>query len=207
MMIIGITGGIGSGKSVVCSIFRALGVPVYDADQEAKKLYDNYPELVEKVSTEVSAEVFDKNGKIDKKKLAELVFSDPEKLKVLNSLVHPVVKKDFQKWCATHEKHTYVVKEAAILFESGSHKDCDYVISVTSPLELRIQRVRERDRKSRADVEKIIENQWSDEDRNKRSDFILNNDEQDLLIPQILSIHDKLSKGKIESAGVKEINK
>ncbi len=205
MKIIGITGGIGSGKSVICSVFKALGVPVYDADQEAKKLYDNYPELVEKIRSEISEDVFDKNGKLDKKRLAELVFSDPEKLKSLNSMVHPVVRKDFQKWCQTHDKHSYVVKEAAILFESGAHKDCDHIISVVSPVELRIQRVRERDRKSRVDVENIIENQWSDEERNKKSDFILTNDEQELLIPQVLAIHDKLIKSINDLSEGKEV--
>ena len=194
MKVIGITGGIGSGKSVVCAILRTLTVPVYDADQEARKVYEKYPELVEKIKKDISNDVFDKNDKVDRKKMAEVVFSDPEKLKILNSLIHPVVRKDFLKWCASHESQPYVVKEAAILFESGAHKDCDQVISVVSPIELRIQRVRERDRKSRADVERIIENQLSDEERSKRSDFIIQNDEKEMLIPQVLAIHDQLIK-------------
>ncbi|TAH43769.1 MAG: dephospho-CoA kinase [Bacteroidetes bacterium] len=194
MKIIGITGGIGSGKSVVCAIFRTLGVPVYDADQEAKKLYDKYPELLEKIKTEVSDEVFDRNGKLDKKKMAEIVFSDTEKLKLLNSFVHPVVRKDFLKWSSLQSDQAYVLKEAAILFESGAYKDCDQIITVVSPVDLRIQRVRERDRKSRTDVEKIIENQWNDQERVKKSDFIITNDEQEMLIPQVLAIHDQLMK-------------
>ncbi len=194
MKIIGITGGIGSGKSVACSIFKTLGVPVYDADQEAKKLYDKYPELLDKIKSEVSDEVFDKNGKLDKKKMAEIVFSDAGKLKVLNSIVHPAVRKDFLKWCSSQANQAYVIKEAAILFESGAYIDCDQIISVVSPVDLRIQRVRERDRKSRADVEKIIENQFNDEERAKKSDFIITNDEQEMLIPQVLAIHDQLMK-------------
>lgn len=194
MKVLGITGGIGSGKSVVCAILRVLGVPVYDADQEAKKVYEKSPELLDRIRKEFSEEVFDKNGRIDKKKMADLIFSNPEKLKLLNSWVHPLVRKDFQKWCALHEDAHYVVKEAAILFESGAYKDCDQILSVLSPLELRIQRIRERDRKTRNEVERIIENQWSDEERSKRSDFIVQNDENELLIPQILQIHETLVK-------------
>ena len=194
MKVIGITGGIGSGKSVACAIFKTLGVPVYNADQEAKNLYDKYPELINKIKAEVSDEVFDKNGKLDRKKMAEIIFSDPLKLKLLNSIVHPAVRKDFQKWIASQMNQAYVIKEAAILYESGAYKDCDQVISVVSPVDLRIQRVRERDRKSRSEVEKIIENQWSDEERIKKSDFVINNDEQEMLIPQVLAIHDQLMK-------------
>ncbi len=194
MKVIGITGGIGSGKSVACAIFRTLGVPVYDADQEAKNLYDKYPDLLDKIKVEVSDEVFDKNGKLDRKKMAELVFSDPLKLKLLNAVVHPAVRKDFLKWVSSQMNQAYVIKEAAILYESGAYKDCDQVISVLSPVDLRIQRVRERDRKSRADVEKIIENQMSDEERIKKSDFVITNDEKEMLIPQVLSIHDQLMK-------------
>ena len=126
--------------------------------------------------------------------MAELIFSEPEKLNQLNALVHPVVRKDFQKWCAAQMNQSYVVKEAAILFESGAHNDCDQIISVVSPIELRIQRVRERDRKSRADIEKIIDNQLSDEERSKRSDFIISNDEKEMLVPQVLAVHDQLTK-------------
>lgn len=194
MKVIGITGGIGSGKSLVCAIFKTLNVPVYDADKQAKNLYDKYPELLEKIRNDISDLVFDKFGKVDRKKLSEIIFEDPEKLKKLNALVHPIVRKDFQDWCAAHVSFSYVVKEAAILFESGAYKDCDKIITVSSPIELRIQRVRERDRKSKADIEKIIENQISDEEREKRSDFIIRNDESEMLIPQVLGIHDQLIK-------------
>ncbi len=204
MKVIGITGGIGSGKSVACAIFRTLGVPVYDADQEAKNLYDKYPDLLDKIKVEVSDEVFDKNGKLDRKKMAELVFSDPLKLKLLNAVVHPAVRKDFLKWVSSQMNQAYVIKEAAILYESGAYKDCDQVISVLSPVDLRIQRVRERDRKSRADVEKIIENQMSDEERIKKSDFVITNDEKEMLIPQVLSIHDQLMKEYKKNSEVKK---
>ncbi len=194
MKIAGVTGGIGSGKSVVCSVLRLLGIPVYDADQEAKKVYDNNPDLLEKIKKEFSEIVFDKHGKIDKKKMAEVVFSDPGKLKLINSWVHPLVRKDFQKWCAMHEEAPYVVKEAAILFESGADKDCDRVIAVVSTPELRMQRIRDRDRKTKNEVERIMENQWTDEERTKRSDFVIQNDEKEMLIPQVLSLHEQLIK-------------
>ncbi len=194
MKIVGITGGIGSGKSVVCSIFSVLGVPVYHADDEARKIYEKYPELIERIGTEISRDVLDKNGRIDKKKLAEVIFNDASKLKALNAMIHPLVRKDFQKWCKLHPDSPYVLKEAAILFESGASRDCDHIITVTSPVELRIQRVKERDKRSRAEIERIMENQWTDEQRLKKSDFTLVNDESKMLIPQVLDIHEQLRR-------------
>jgi len=194
MKIVGITGGIGSGKSVVCSIFRALGIPVYNADEEAKKIYEKYPQLSEKIGTEISPDVLDKYGKIDKKKLADVIFSDDSKLRVLNAMVHPLVRKDFQKWCKLHADFPYVLKEAAILFESGAFRECDHVITVISPVELRIQRVKERDKKSRTEIDRIIANQWTDDQRLKKSDYILVNDESKMLIPQVLEIHEQLKR-------------
>lgn len=194
MKVIGVTGGIGSGKSVVCTVFQALGVPVYNADEEAKKLYEKYPELIDKIKSEISDAVFDRNGKIDRKKLAEIIFADAAKLKLLNGLIHPIVRKDFQKWCSMYAEKSFVIKEAAILFESGAAKDCDLIITVVSPMDLRIQRVRERDRKSKSEVERIIENQLSDEERIKKSDLVIQNDEQEMIIPQVLQIYDQLMK-------------
>lgn len=192
MKVVGITGGIGSGKSVVCTIFRQLGVPVYDADAEAKLLYDKYPELRAAVKKQIAEDVFDSSGKLDRKKLSEIVFKDTEKLKALNALVHPLVRSDFQSWVKKQENVPYVIKEAAILFESGANADCDKIITVVSPRELRIQRVRERDRKSKAEVEVIIDKQSSDQEKTDKSDFIISNDEKELVIPQVLTIHDTL---------------
>ena len=146
MKIIGITGGIGSGKSVVCKIFEQLKIPVYEADSAAKLLYNKYPELKQSVRELVSEEAIDKNGNINRKKLAEIVFNDEEKLEILNKLVHPLVKRDFENWVESHKSYPYVLKEAAILFESGANKQCDLVIAVISPLELRIERIRQRDK-------------------------------------------------------------
>lgn len=194
MKIVGITGGIGSGKSIVCALFRQLGIPVYDADTEAKLLYDKYPELRKQVMEQISSEVFDSSGKLDRKKLGEIVFHDPSKLSLLNKFVHPLVRKDFLNWVNAQHGVPYVLKEAAILFESGAHEDCDKVIAVVAPAELRLQRVRERDRKSKADVEAIMDRQSPDEEKVKRSDFVITNDEKELVVPQVLSIHERLQK-------------
>lgn len=200
MKIIGITGGIGSGKSVVCQIFSHLGIPVYEADSAAKILYDKYPELKEQVREKISPEALDKSGNINRKRLAEIVFQDPEKLKILNQIVHPIVAWDFKHWIDSHRGYPYLIKEAAILFESGADKACNQIITVTSPLELRLQRLRERDKKTKAEIEAIISKQMNDEDRISRSDYTIVNDEQQMLIPQVLKIHEAILKSNSPSA-------
>ncbi len=194
MKVIGITGGIGSGKTIVSQIFGKLGIPVYEADKAAHQLYDKYPEIKEQVRKEFSEEVIDKNGRIIRKKLGEIVFSDEKKLSILNNIVHPFVKTDFTEWLKSKKGHPYVLKEAAILFESGTDENCDKVISVVSPMELRISRIRERDHKSRPEIESIISKQMKDEERIERSDFVIYNDEKQLVIPQVLKIHTMLLK-------------
>lgn len=192
MKIVGITGGIGSGKSVVCKVFEQLKIPVYNADSAAKLLYDKFPELKQSIKELISEEAIDKNGNVNRKKLAEIVFNDNEKLAELNKLVHPLVKTDFKNWVDAQKGFPYVIKEAAILFESGSNKDCDFVISVISPMELRIERIRQRDKKSKAEIESIITRQLTDEELIKRSDFVIYNDEKQMVIPQVLKVHGSL---------------
>ena len=194
MKIVGVTGGIGSGKSVVCKIFERIGIPVYESDSAAKQLYDKYPELKQSVRELISEDAIDKNGNINRKKLAEIVFNDEQKLVVLNKLVHPMVDKDFKLWVEQHKGYPYLIKEAAILFESGANKNCDLIISVISPLELRIERIRQRDKKSKTEIEKIIASQLSDKDLIERSDFVIYNDEKQMLIPQVLKIHEEVGK-------------
>jgi len=191
MIIVGITGGIGSGKSIVCNIFRQLGVPVYEADTEAKKLYETEPELKERIRKEISEDVFDKKGKIDKQKLSSLIFNNEALLKKVNQIVHPQVVKHFSEWKKLF-KSPYILKEAAILFESDTDKDCDRIITVSAPEELRIQRTMQRDKKSKEEIEKIILRQWSDDAKIKKSDFVIVNDEKQLVIPQVLEIHQEL---------------
>lgn len=171
--IIGLTGGIGSGKTTIAKYFASLGVPVYIADDEAKKLMDN-PEIIAELKSVFGSEII-KNGKIDRKALAQIVFQNPKKLKKLNSIIHPAVKKHFIDWLLVHKNHPIIIKEVAILFESGSYKDCDAVITVTSPLEERINRVMKRDNTSRESILHRINNQWTDEQRISKSDYIITN--------------------------------
>jgi dephospho-CoA kinase len=192
MIIAGITGGIGSGKTIVCGVFRQLGVPVYEADAETKKLYNTEPGIVDRIKKEFTDVVFDKREKLDKQKLATLVFKDESALKKLNAIVHPFVISHFEEWVKLHKASSYVLKEAAILFESGTDQGCDRIITVSAPVELRIQRTMMRDKRTKQEVEQIIQQQWSDEEKIKRSDFVIVNDELQLVIPQVLEVHAKL---------------
>ncbi len=194
MIKVGITGGIGSGKTTVCKVFELLGVPVYNADDEAKQILDSNEEVKEKILNIFGIELLNDKGKIDKKKLASFVFNNKEKLEKLNFLVHPAVRQHFENWLKQHSAKKYILKEAAILFESGAYKLVDKVIMVTAPLELKINRTMQRDKISREQVEQRINNQLSDEEKIKRSQFVIHNDEMQLLIPQILNIHRQLTK-------------
>jgi dephospho-CoA kinase len=171
--IIGLTGGIGSGKTTIANEFLSLGVPVYIADDEARKLMQS-PEVINAIRAVFGSAVFEKDI-LNREKLAEIVFSNPEKLEQLNGIVHPAVKKHFDEWVVNHKDAPFVIYEAAILFESGGYKNCDLIISVTAPLETRIQRVIDRDNTTRDQVLKRINMQWNDEERNSKSDFIIKN--------------------------------
>lgn len=171
--IIGLTGGIGSGKTTIANYFKELGIPVYIADVEARKISES-PEIVHAIKEIFGDEVFN-NEKLDRVKVAEIVFNNQAKLKQLNEIIHPAVKKHFENWVLKHSNFPFVVKEAAILFESGAYKDCDIVISVIAPLETRIQRVIQRDGATRDDVLKRIKNQWTDEERLSKSQYVIEN--------------------------------
>ncbi len=194
MIKIGITGGIGSGKTTVCKVFELLGVPVYYADIEAKQILDSNLEVRSNILNTFGNSVLNNEEKIDKKKLASLVFNNKENLEKLNSIVHPAVREHFENWLQQHSNQKYILKEAAILFESGSYKLVDKVIAVVAPLELKISRTMQRDKVSQAEVELRISNQLNDDEKIKRSQFVIYNDEQQLLIPQILNIHDQITK-------------
>lgn len=194
MIKVGITGGIGSGKTTVCKVFELLGVPVYYADIEAKQIVDSNLEVKKNIITTFGNSVLNDEEKIDKKKLASLVFNNKENLEKLNSIVHPAVREHFENWLQQHSTQKYILKEAAILFESGSYKLVDKVIAVVAPLELKISRTMQRDKVTQAEVELRISNQLNDDEKIKRSQFVIHNDEQQLLIPQILSIHAQIIK-------------
>lgn len=171
--IIGLTGGIGSGKTMVAKYIASLGIPVYIADDEAKNLM-NTSEVIEEVSNEFGKGII-VNEAINREKLAQIVFGNPEKLQKLNSIIHPKVKKHFDDWITEHKNHPIVVKEAAILFETGGDKYCDAVITVTSPIETRLKRVMERDHTDKESVLKRMQSQWTDEQRVAKSNYIINN--------------------------------
>jgi dephospho-CoA kinase len=186
---IGITGGIGSGKSLVSRIFNLLGVPVYDADSRAKSIMTTDGILVSQIKKEFGVLSFGADGGVNREYLAEHVFNNAEKLKLLNSLVHPRVGEDFNRW-VKEQKSAYVLKEAALLFESGSNAALDKIIVVSAPEKLRINRVLQRDKhRTEQQVRDIIHNQLKEEEKLKLADYIIVNDESKLLIPQALELH------------------
>jgi len=190
---IGVTGGIGSGKSIVCEVFNQLGVPVYNSDFEAKKMLDNNIPIKDKIYKEFGNSFFIKN-EIDKKKLANLVFNDKKAITVLNNIIHPAVAEDFNNWLETKSKFKYIIKEAAILFESGIYKDLDKIVLVNAPKELRIKRVMKRDNVSESSVKQRMKNQWSENKKIEKSDYIIYNDENHLILPQIIKLHNTFNK-------------
>lgn len=188
MKVVGITGGIGSGKSVISKVFSSIGIPVYDSDAESKIIL---------FSTEVSKEVVSYfgneillAGKLDRKLLAKCVFNHSEKLNWLNNLLHPKVKQHFEDWSAKQDS-SYVLKEAAILFESGANESCDLVINVACPPEERMERVMKRDNRTKEDVERIIAKQLSEKERELKSDFTIVNYNCKIL-DQILAVHHQI---------------
>ncbi|MES2239260.1 MAG: dephospho-CoA kinase [Bacteroidota bacterium] len=171
--IIGLTGGIGSGKTTIANYLASLNIPVYIADNAGRKVMQ-YKEVLEAIQEKFGNAIFDENH-LNRAKLAEIVFNNPEQLKALNALVHPAVRKDFSDWLIEHEKKPFVVYESAILFESGRYQDFDYIINITAPLETRISRVLERDKSNREQVLNRINAQWTDEQRVSKSDFAIEN--------------------------------
>ncbi len=192
MLKIGLTGGIGSGKSTVARIFQVLGIPVYNADDVAKKLMVENNELKNAIIKAFGKRSY-KNGNMDREYIASLVFNNKEQLELLNSLVHPVTIRDAKDWFQK-QNAMYAIKEAALIFESGANNDLDYVIGVQSPLKLRIQRTMDRDHISKAEIKARIDKQMKEEEKLNRCDFILVNNEQVMLIPQVLNLHEKLLK-------------
>ena len=190
MIKVGLTGGIGSGKSTIAKVFEVLGIPVYYADDAAKKLMNTDEELKNKIQLQFGNDVY-KDGKLDRKYLSEIVFNNPEKLQLLNALVHPATLKDAEKWMQ-NQSTAYSLKEAALIFESGAHEYLDYVIGVTAPTPLRIQRTMQRDGLTREEVIARMDKQMDETIKMKLCDFVIKNDEQEMLISQVLQLHEKL---------------
>lgn len=188
MLQVGITGGIGSGKSIVAKIFNVFGISVYDADSHAKDLMTTDGNLVEAIQQEFGSLSYTSGGAPDRKYLAAVVFGHPEKLKKLNALVHPRVAEDYRKWLS-RQQGSYVVKEAALLLDSGVTPLPEKIIVVTAPKELRKERVMARDQRSEKEIDHIMERQLSEETMKSRADYVVVNDGIQPLIPQILTLH------------------
>lgn len=185
--IVGVTGGIGSGKSTICKVFATLGVPIYNADEEAKRLYDTDLELKEMMIAQFGNNVYP-NGKFDKKVLRDIVFKDEEKLTWLNSMVHPRVARHAANWLE-RQTHHYVIKEAALMIESGSYKQLDKLVAVVCPVDIRIQRVKQRDGLHEQAILDRIEKQVSEEVARAHADYVIVNDGKQAIIPQIMKLH------------------
>lgn len=195
---VGITGGIGSGKTLISKIFAQIEVPVYQADDRAKEL----------MHTELKDEIIDQFGKqsyiderLNRDYLAQTVFNNEEQLKKLNAIVHPAVGKDFEKWVFENSEQDYVLKEAALLIEAGSYKQLDFLIVVTAPEALRVERIKKRDPfRSEDEIKSILSNQLSDGEREKLADFVIVNDERILVIPQVMEIDKKIRQYLVSTA-------
>ncbi len=191
---IGITGGIGSGKSLICRIFQSLDVPIYDADSHAKTLMTTDGILVDQIKKEFGLLSYDQKGNLNKKYLSETIFNDDIKLQKLNSFVHPRVAVDYVRWLTEYTNSTYVIKEAALLFESGSGDLLDKIIVVTAPEDTRIMRVLKRDpHRTEEEVLKIIRKQMAEEEKLKRADFTIHNNKTTLVVPQVLELHERFN--------------
>jgi len=192
-MKIGLTGGIGSGKSTVAKVFEILGIPVYYADDAAKRLMNRDPALRDAIIHHFGNGAYNKEG-LDRKYLAGIVFNNKEKLELLNSLTHPVTLADSEEWMNA-QTSPYIVREAALLFESGADKTVDQVIGVYAPQHIRVKRVMDRDHLTIEEVMKRVSRQLDEEEKMKRCDFIISNNETELVIPQVIELDKKFRKG------------
>lgn len=190
MLKIGLTGGIGSGKSTVAKVFEILGIPVYKADDEAKRLMSTDPELITKIKEHFSDEAYI-NGNLNKSFLSSQVFNNKDKINLLNSIVHPFTINDGKRWMS-QQKSPYAIKEAALIFESGSQGDFDLIIGVFAPISLRIHRAMQRDHAEKQKIQERMQNQIKEEIKMKLCDEVLINNEQILLLPQIIALHEKI---------------
>lgn len=187
---LGVTGGIGSGKTTVCRIFRVLGVPVFVADAAAREVMNNDPGIRERINSIAGKDLYS-GGELDRMELARLIFNRPEMLKSVNAAVHPVVLQIFSKW-ADESDAPYVIMEAAVLFESKADSFVDRVVSISAPVEERIARVMGRNELSREQVIERINNQLEDDEREEQSYYVINNADNEMIIPEILKIHEDM---------------
>lgn len=193
MKIVGLTGGIGSGKTTVAKVFETLGVPVFYADDEAKQLYVTNATMKAEIIKNFGPQTY-VNGKLNREFLGKQVFEDKNKLELLNSIVHPQLELHYENWLEKHKNNPYVLKEAAILIEVGGYKHCNHVILVTASEKTRIQRVVNRDNTTEKQVKNRMDKQMPEEDKKEFCDFIIDNSGDEMVIPQVLAIHSQLLK-------------
>lgn len=191
MIKVGLTGGIGSGKTLIGEIFERLGVPVFHADYEAKVILNSDEKVIQQIKEEFGEDIYTAQG-VDRKKLAEKVFKNPDALSKINAIIHPRVRKYFMDWMKK-QNAKYVLEEAAILFESNAYKEMDFTINVHADEQIRIKRVIDRDKTTSEDVKSRMRNQMSDQERIERADFTIYNDGSRMILPQVLDIHHKIT--------------
>lgn len=188
---IGLTGGIGSGKTTVARIFKLLDIPVYNSDEQARILTDSDPDIKTAILNQFGAEVFSPEGKLNRAALANIVFHNPDALQLLNAIIHPAVAHDFEKWCS-QQNAAFIIKEAAIIFEHQLEKHLDGVIVVEAPDDLRIKRVMKRNYTTEVEVRARMQQQFPQENLVRMADWVIHNDEKQLLIPQVLHIYSQI---------------
>ena len=195
MLTVGITGGIGSGKSTVCKVFHVLGVPVFQADIVARNLQNEDPQIKSAIKEIFGEDIYDINGLLNRKGLAEIIFNDKILLEKVNNLIHPAVHQEFEKWKELYSSCPYVLYEAAIMFETGSYHSFDYIIMVMTDEKERIERVMRRDHVSEEAIKRRMLNQMADSQKRKLADFVIENNDNQMIIPKILEL-DKILKSK-----------
>jgi len=188
MIVVGLTGGIGSGKSIIAGIFKTLGVAVYNSDERAKELYFK-PEIKKQVEALLGKEAYATPTELNKKLISEKIFSEAGLLEKLNAIIHPAVGKDFEDFRSAHKNEKYIIKESALLLEAGLLNKIDKLLVVTSNPSLRIERIKKRDNLDKDEIEKIIKKQLPEEEKIKQADWVIENNEEKLIIPQVLEIH------------------
>ncbi len=186
-----ITGNIGSGKTTVCRIFKSLGIPVFYADTEAKKLYGN-ADVISAVENAFGTNVFDENRQLIRQKLAEIVFRNTTSLKILNGILYPKLMERYQKWLVENAHYPYTLHEAAVIYENGLEKQFDTIINVFAPENIRFTRIKNRDNSPDTEIKNRMKQQWPDEKKNRLADFVIVNDGSRFLIPQVMEVHKTL---------------
>lgn len=191
MKVVGITGGIGTGKSTVAKLFEVMGVPVYNSDHRAKAMYF-LPEVKAKVVELLGPEAYKSDTEVNREVISKKIFSNSTLLSKINAIIHPAVENDFNQFLETNKQHKFVIKETALLFETGLYKKVDKIVLVMAPMKVRLERIKQRDHTTEEEIYKRIKHQMPDEEKQPISDFVIDNNDTDGLIPQVIAVYNKL---------------